>query len=267
MRPVITLLTDFGFRDSYVAEMKGVILEICPEAVLVDITHEIEKFNVLMGAFTLASAIKFFQRGSIHLAVVDPGVGGARKPIIVETDRGYLVGPDNGLLSLSADKKSVKRVYEIKSCRYTRREISATFHGRDIFAPAAAYLAKGVHPKRMGFEVKGYMKISFVKPVIRKGFVECEVLHVDSFGNVIINLSCGDLDEAEVSATSKFDVTAHNRTFEASKASTYSEADEGSLVVVPYGSHGFIELSVNKGSAAQLLEVVAGSRLALKFRS
>lgn len=267
MRPIITLLSDFGMSDPYVAEMKGVILNICPDAVLIDVSHGVEKFNVAMGAFLLASAVKFFPKGSIHVGVVDPGVGGPRKPIIIEAGCGYLVGPDNGLLALAAEREGVKNVYEIRPGRYTLKEVSSTFHGRDVFAPIAAYLARGIPPNAIGTKIGGYVKASIFKSIPRRGWAECTVLHIDSFGNLITGLSWKDVEETGFPSASTFKVLAGDRLFKALKASTYSDVDEGDLALIPYGSHGFMELAVNKGSAADLLKVRAGDRLIVEGSS
>ncbi|MGC8850044.1 MAG: SAM hydrolase/SAM-dependent halogenase family protein, partial [Candidatus Bathyarchaeia archaeon] len=250
-----------------VAEMKGVILGICPEAVLVDVSHEVEKFNVAMGAFLLASAVRFFPKGCIHVAVVDPGVGGPRRPIVMETESGYLVGPDNGLLALAAERMGLRTVYEVKPGAYTLRNVSSTFHGRDVFAPVAAYLARGTPPSMLGVKVEGYTGISFFRSVPRRGWAEATVLYVDSFGNLISSLSWRDVEEAGFPSALKFKVESKDRVFEASRASTYSDVDEGELALIPYGSHGFMELAVNKGDAASLLGVKAGEKLTVKVIS
>jgi len=253
--------------DPYVAEMKGVILGICPEAVLIDITHEIEKFNVMKGAFTLASVLPFFPQGSIHVAVIDPGVGGSRKPLIIEIDSGYLIGPDNGLLSLAAEKGHVKGVYEVTLGKERGMKVSSTFHGRDVFAPAAAYLARGIPIDKIGFKVETYVKPRYVKPVIHGTIIECTVLHIDVFGNVITNLSMKDVEKIDISSMSKIDVSVGNRTFEAVRASTYSDSGEGTLIVILFGSQGFLELAVNRGSAGQYLGVRVGSKLTLRGKT
>jgi hypothetical protein len=267
MPPIVTLLTDFGLRDPYLAEMKGVILKLCPSTVLVDVSHEIEKFNVMMGAFTLVSVVKYFPQGTINLAVVDPGVGGFRKPIIVETKRGYLVGPDNGILALAAEREGVRHVYKITSGRSARMSISVTFHGRDLFAPVAAALACGVSPDKLGSTIQDYTRLGYAKPKILKNSIACRVLYVDSFGNMITNISSENLTKIGIAAASTIEVVIGSRIFKAVKASTYSEVAEGKLIVIPDGSHGFIEIAVNQGSAAELLQAHGRSRLILKIRS
>ena len=156
--PLFTLTTDFGLRDPYVAEMKAVILGLCKTAQIVDITHAVEKFSIRSGAYMLASAAPYFPKDTINIAVVDPGVGSERRSIIVETKKGFFVGPDNGLLVLAAQMQGIKRVFEITNKKLMLRKVSFTFHGRDVFAPAAAYLANGVPLEEFGAEVADIVK-------------------------------------------------------------------------------------------------------------
>ena len=151
---MITLTSDFGLKDPYVAEMKGVILTINPKATLIDITHEVEKFNIRMAAFMLASAAPYFPQGTVHLAVVDPGVGTQRRAILIQTKKSFFVGPDNGILILAAQNQGIEHVYQLTNPTFMLPKISSTFHGRDIFAPAAAHLDKGVQPSEFGPEIK-----------------------------------------------------------------------------------------------------------------
>ncbi|PVX23581.1 MAG: hypothetical protein CW691_10170, partial [Candidatus Bathyarchaeum sp.] len=197
---IISLLSDFGNRDPYVAEMKAVILSINPETRIVDITHEIEKFSIRMGAYVLASASPYFPKKTVHVAVVDPGVGTKRRPIIVETCRSFYVGPDNGLLMLAAQKEGIKSVYVICNPKYLLSIVSNTFHGRDIFAPSAAYLAKGIKPSDFGPAIQDYVFPEFVKPCTKNGQLVGEVLHIDDFGNIISNISAQDLDHYNLCA-------------------------------------------------------------------
>jgi S-adenosylmethionine hydrolase len=185
---VVSLLTDFGMQDPYVAEMKAVILTHCPQIRIVDISHEISKFNVHMGAFVLASAAPYFPDGTVHVAVVDPDVGTKRRPIIVETSRSFYVGPDNGVVMLAASRDGLRKVFVIERSSYLLSAVSNTFHGRDVFAPAAAGLAMGCDPSSFGREIQDYLVPSFAKPVVRAGAVLGEILHVDSFGNIITSI-------------------------------------------------------------------------------
>ncbi len=142
---MITLTSDFGLKDPYVAEMKGVILTINPKATIIDVTHSVEKFNIGVGAFMLASAAPFFPKGTIHLAVIDPGVGTERRAILIQTKKGFFVGPDNGVLILAAQNQDIEHIYEISNPKFMLPQVSSTFHGRDVFAPAAAHLDKGIN--------------------------------------------------------------------------------------------------------------------------
>jgi S-adenosylmethionine hydrolase len=255
--PIITLLSDFGVKDPYVAEMKAVVLSICPEATLVDISHEIEKFDVRMGAFVLASAAPHFPSGSVHVAVVDPGVGTSRRPIIIETKCSYYVGPDNGLLLLSARKEGIRRVYHITNRRYMLPKISRTFHGRDVFSCAAAYLAKGIFPSELGSEIHDYSVPKYAKPQLDGGKLFGGILYIDGFGNLITNISTGDLEKLGVREEQFLAVKLSDKTFKVRLCSAYGEVPVGSLLAVIGGSD-FLELSVNQGSAAKKFAVKAG---------
>ena len=169
MGKIVTLTTDFGLRDPYVAEMKAVILSICPEAAIVDVSHDVGKFDVRTGAYMLASAAPYFPKGTIHVAVVDPGVGTARRCLIVETKQSFFVGPDNGVLVLAGDKQGIVSIREITNPKLMLPNVSSTFHGRDIFAPAAAHLANRVAPADFGAEVRDMVKPEFARVETDKG--------------------------------------------------------------------------------------------------
>ena len=254
---IITLLSDFGLKDPYVAEMKAVILSIHPQARIVDITHEIEKFNIRMGAFVLASATPYFPAGTIHVAVVDPGVGTKRRPIIVETKRGFYVGPDNGLLMLAAHKEGVGHVYHVNKPQYMLARVSRTFHGRDVFAPVAAHLARGNPPPKFGTEIHDYVLPEFAKPQLRKGELLGEVLHIDGFGNVVSNISAEDLKKLNIREGCSLRVKLDDKTLTIKFCSAYGEVPaETPLIII--GSGDFLEISVNQGSASKTLKVKIG---------
>jgi hypothetical protein len=256
--PVISLLTDFGLKDVYVAEMKAVILQIYPKAKIIDISHMVEKFNVRMGAFLLACAAPYFPEGTIHIGVVDPGVGTERRAIIVETKRSWFVGPDNGLLILAAEKEGIKHVYEIKSRSYTCSQISHTFHGRDIFAPAAAYLARGIAASEFGPEITDYIIPGYSKARVKGNTVSGEVLHIDDFGNLITNISTKELERIGVSEGDIINIKVEREKIRLKWCSAYGEVSKGEALAI-VGSHGFLEFSVNLGSAAELFKVEAGN--------
>jgi len=263
-RPIISLLSDFGLKDPYVAEMKAVILSICQDASIIDISHEIEKFNIRMGAFILAQAARCFPEGTIHVAVVDPGVGTTRRPIIVETERSLYVGPDNGLLILAAENEGIRHVYEITNRKYMLKRISRTFHGRDIFSPAAAYLAKGVEPSKFGPIIQDPVKPSFSAPKIREDAIMGEVIHIDGFGNVITNISEENLKAAGISEGNEISIQLNDEELKLKLCSSYGEVARNRLLSI-IGGTGFLEISVNQGSASEFLGVKAGAPVILRL--
>ncbi len=260
---IIGLLSDFGLRDSYVAEMKAVVLSICPEARLVDISHEIKKFDVRMGAFVLASAARSFPDGSIYLAVVDPGVGSERRPLIVQSNKSLYVGPDNGLLILSAVREGLRCVYCINGQKYLGDAISATFHGRDIFARVAGDLAKGISPLGIGFEVKDYVKPEFHQPIISRDSIDCEVLHVDDFGNVVTNVDASSIVKSNLNLESALSLTVGRKLLRLVFARTYNEIPKGALGCL-VGSHGFLEIAMRMRDASKVIRVAQGSKLKIR---
>ena len=255
--PIITMLSDFGLRDAYVAEMKAVILSIIPDVHIVDISHEIEKFDIRMGAFILASATPYFPKGTVHVAVVDPGVGTKRRPIIVQTKRSFYVGPDNGLLLLSALKEEVSRVYHIENPEYMRPKISTTFHGRDIFAPTAAHLAIGCPPFKFGPEIQDYVVPQFAKPYMKKSELIGEVMYIDDFGNVVTNISSKDLEELEITIGDLLHVRIGRKRFGLRFCSAYGEVPARTPLAI-VGSHDFLEISFNQGDASKTLNLKIG---------
>jgi len=259
---IITLTTDFGLRDPYVAEMKAVILNISPNTVIVDVSHEIEKFNIRMGAYTMACAAPYFPTGTIHVAVVDPDVGTKRKAILVQTERAYFIEPDNGILALAARKQSIKHVYEISNRKLMLPNVSGTFHGRDIFAPAAAYLAKGVPPKEFGTELSEIEKPAFANVSRRASRLIGEIIHVDGFGNVITNFAAEDVESMKAKVF--INIKLNDVSLKLKFCRTYGDAKKQELLAI-IGSHGFMEISMNKDNAAQKLKAKSGDKISLYF--
>lgn len=258
---IITLTTDFGLRDPYVAEMKAVILGICPNATIVDVSHEIEKFNVKMGAFILASAAPYFPKGTIHVAVVDPGVGTKRKPILIETEQCFYIGPDNGVLALAATKQGIKRIYEIANSKLMLPKISNTFHGRDVFAPAAAHLANGTPPADFGPQTHDIVMPEFAKVVRKQSSLIGEVLHIDGFGNIVTNFSKEDFEKLGVKEV--VEVRLKNVDLRLKLCEAYSEAElQKPLAII--GSHNFLEISINQGNAAKTFRAEIGDKIVLR---
>jgi len=263
--PLLTLLSDFGLRDPYVAEMKAVIMSICPQARLVDISHDIEKFNVRMGAFVLASAAPYFPKGTIHVAVVDPGVGTKRRALVVEARQVFFVGPDNGLLMLAAERLGIRRVYEVTNRRFMLSRVSHTFHGRDVFAPAAAHLANGVKPFNFGSVIHDYVVPRFVKPRLTKSALLGEVLHVDDFGNIVTNISRTEFEKTGIREGAVFGLRLKDKVVKLRFCSTYGEVLVGkSLALI--GSHDFLEISTNQGNTAKKFGARVGDAVAVLGR-
>lgn len=259
-RPLLSLLTDFGLMDPFVAEMKAVILSICPEAGIIDITHQVEKFDVRMGSFLLASAEPYFPSGTVHVAVVDPGVGGERRPIVVHTKSSLFVGPDNGLLIAAAQLGGILQVYELTNRSMMRDVVSATFHGRDVFAPAAAHLACGFSPKDCGPEIRDYVKSAFAEPTFDGTMANCDAFYIDGFGNIVTNLSRPQLSKLDLKFGQTLSLSVGRRRFSARFVRTYSDLSPNEVGVL-VGSHGFLEVACRERSAAKRLRVRRGSAL------
>jgi hypothetical protein len=248
-RPLITLLTDFGEQDHYVAAMKGVILGICPDANIVDITHQIPPFQIAAGAYTLAQAAPAFPAGTIHVAVVDPGVGSARRAIAARAAGHLYVGPDNGLLAMALDAAPKPAVFEITNEKLFRHPVSKTFHGRDIFAPVAAHLAGGLAPSRVGSRLMDWQNAAFLKPQ-QSGPREWtgRVLSVDHFGNLVTNFSWEEFGEL---VQQNFCIKIGSTSIRIS-AKTYREIPSGAPFVIR-GSSNYLEVSLNEGPASKLI--------------
>ncbi len=261
--PIVTLLSDFGLKDPYVAEMKAVILRISPDVQIVDISHSILKFNVRMGAFTLASAAPYFPEGTIHVAVVDPSVGTRRRALIVKTKRCFYIGPDNGLLMIAAQKDSISKVYEIRNPELALSKVSSTFHGRDVFAPAAANLANGVPLRNFGPEVKDYKRPLFPKPTLSADKkLKGKVLHIDDFGNLITNVMSSDLAESGIKPAKLLNIRLRGTMLHLELCKAYGEAPLKSTLAL-IGSHDFLEIAVNQGNASRKLKAKAGDAVAI----
>jgi|SRR5208282_5563393 len=254
MKRILSLLTDFGLTDSFVAEMKAVIFSISENVQIVDISHQVEKFDISMGAFLLNRAAQYFPDGTIHVAVVDPGVGSDRRGIAVETERAIFVGPDNGLMIPAARTQKVLHVYELTNRSLMRKEISATFHGRDVFAPVAAHLANGTLPRECGPELGAYVDSPFPSAKIEGKYWISEVVYVDGFGNIVTNLS---RDLLKDTLSQRISLYVGGRQFSVRFVNTYSDLREGEVGAL-FGSHGFLELACREKSAAARLRVNRG---------
>ena len=257
-RPTITLTTDFGTNDHFVGAMKGVILDITPEAQIVDICHAVQAFDVFDGALTISQAYSYFPNGTVHVVVVDPGVGTARRPILASSDGFHFVAPDNGVLSLVYAREERIHVRHITSEHYFRQPVSNTFHARDIFAPVAAYLAKLVDTEKFGDEIEDFVRFSAPKPKpVDENRMRGVVLKVDRFGNLITNVTPEDapmLFEAEPAA---FKIIVGNQEITDIRKA-YAEGAPGEVFGI-LGSMGFLEIVANRGAAAQITGATKGS--------
>lgn len=254
------MTTDFGLTDHFVGVMKGVILSICPAAQIVDIDHQVSPFEISEGAFVIAQAFRYFPPGTVHVVVVDPGVGTSRRPILAEAARQFFVAPDNGVLSMVYAQEQPK-VRAITAAKYFLETVSGTFHGRDVFSPVAAHLAAGVLPSKMGKVIDDYMRRHFEKPLrtARRGWTGA-VLKIDRFGNLITNFSVADFPDL------------HQRAFEISiglqtvgrVAKNYSEGAPGEVFAIA-GSSGYLEISSSQASAAKILGCGVGAPVELRI--
>ncbi len=240
---VITLLTDFGNGDYFVASMKGVILSINPNAVVVDVTHDVPSFNIRRAAFILWAMYRYFPRGSVHVAVVDPGVGTSRRAIAIMSRNYYFIGPDNGVLTMAAEDDGIVEVREISNRRVMLSDVSSTFHGRDIFAPAAANIGL-VDFRDYGPLVNDYVKLTMPKPIEKKGVIEAQVIYVDKFGNVYTSIRRGMFN---ISYGDYITVNIRGMGIRLRVDKSYGYVNRGEALAL-FNSMGFLELAVNGGS-------------------
>ena len=255
--PLITLLSDFGLKDPYVAEMKAVISTISPASRIIDITHSVEKFNIKMGAFLLASASRYFPKGTIHIAVVDPGVGTKRLAILIETNNAYYIGPDNGVLMLAAQGEGVKHVYRITNRKIMLSKMSFTFQGRDVFAPAAAHLANGVKPHDFGSELSSCEVPRFAKTSHRANKLYGEVIYIDDFGNIMTNITKTSLDKLRAKPKETLQIRLKKTVMNLKFCAAYGDVPTNCPLAI-IDSHDFLEIAINQGDAAKRLGVRVG---------
>jgi S-adenosylmethionine hydrolase len=257
-KPIITLTTDFGTKDGYVGAVKGVIKRINPDAEVVDITHETGPFDILGAAFTLNSFYRFFPRGTIHLAVVDPGVGSQRQPLVIKSKDFFFVGPDNGLFSFVFENETITDMVVISNEEYFLAELSSTFHARDLFAPVAGYLSLGVKVNEFGKAAKECYKLAIPEPKLSKGKLSGEIIHIDGFGNLVTNIAAKSLQGRKVAA-----ITMARRRIKrfARSYSDIKEGDVGALI----GSSDLLEIALDQGSAQQALKSKVGSAVTVTF--
>jgi len=258
--PIITLTTDFGTSDHLVAAMKGVLLGINPNLHIVDVNHHVTPFDVLDGALNIGSVYPYFPLRTIHIVIVDPGVGTARRPLLVSADNQYFIAPDNGVLSMVYDRDPNAVVRHVTASHNFLEPISPTFHGRDVFAPVAAYLSKAWATESFGDEITDFTRFALPKPKAADNALKAVVLRVDTFGNLMTNLRAEDLPESTV-ATGKIKLQVGGKNIERFVA-TFGEGNNGEPVAL-IGSSGYVEIAVNKGSAAKALGANRGAEVVL----
>ena len=258
-RPIITLLTDFGNQDSYVGIMKGVMLSLNPEAVLVDLVHEVPPQDTIAGAFLLAEAAPYFPPGTIHLAVVDPGVGTPRRALAARAREQFWVGPDNGLFSLVFGEGATPDLVSLENSDYFRESVSRTFQGRDIFAPVAAHLSLGTPLDAFGPPLTDPVALPWPQPEFTPDAVRGEIVHVDGFGNLVSNIG---VDKLLSWLDGKPHVTILGSLTLPGLARTYGEAPAGEFLAL-VGSHGYVEIACVQGNASRRLTVGTGRPLAV----
>lgn len=258
--PFVSLLTDFGTADYFVGAVKGAILCVNPQARIVDITHEIPPHDIQAGAFTLLAAYRTFPSKTVHVGVIDPGVGSSRRPILITSRDYFFIGPDNGLFSYIYEREQDVRVFHLTNHKYFRTPLSATFHGRDIFAPVAGVVSGGIAPEELGSEITDYLRLEPLAVQKREdGALEASVIHVDRFGNCITNITPDILTEEMLMKGARLVVGGR----EITSFRKYFAEDEGQGVELfaIWGSAGFLEIAAFQASAARLLCIERGAQV------
>ncbi len=263
-KQIVTLTTDFGLQDHFVGVIKAVILNINPEVVLVDINHDIGSYDVFDAAYTLVQSYRFFPSDTIHLVVVDPGVGTARRPILARTMEHLFVAPDNGVLSLIYEREENVEVRHITADHYFLNPVSNTFHGRDIFAPVVGWLSKGVEVDKFGDPITDFARFTPPQPKrVSESLVKGVTLKVDKFGNIITNLTPKDLPELFSDNPPPFKIIINQQ--EITKLNLAYSMGKPSEIFAMVGSSGYLEISTNRGSAAKALNVSRGADVGVMF--
>jgi S-adenosylmethionine hydrolase len=257
MHPVVALLTDFGIRDHYAGTMKGVVLGICPDVTLVDISHDVPPHDVLSASLELAACYRYFPAGTVFLVVVDPGVGSSRRPLAAEAGDYRFVAPDNGVLSAVFKELPPKRVVELTERRFARPTVSRTFEGRDRFAPAAGWLAKGTDVRVLGRSLTDYLRLAIPDPAVTEHEVRGEVLRVDRFGNLITNIDRRSFDRLGRTGEVTLEIRAGDHRV-GRLVTTYAEITPGEVCSL-FGSTDHLEIAANSDSAADRLGLGRGA--------
>jgi S-adenosylmethionine hydrolase len=258
---LITLTTDFGYQDSFVGIMKGVIFAINPDAHVIDLTHGVPPHNVMAGALILQHSIRYFPPGTIHVVVVDPGTGTSRRPILIEFDGSYYVGPDNGVLSVALERRQPSSITLLSNPAFQLFPTSKTFHGREIFAPVAAHLSLGVPPTEFGEKLDSFVELILPKVGHHELRIDGEIIYIDSFGNLFTNIRERDLTglPKELLRTSLGPVEVGGIT------STYAAVGTGEFACV-FNSWGLLEIALNRGNARQRTGAKLGDKVVVEVK-
>jgi S-adenosyl-L-methionine hydrolase (adenosine-forming) len=257
---LITLTTDFGYADPFVGIMKGVIAGINPQAQIVDLSHGIPVHDVTAAALVLRHSVPYFPRGTIHVIVVDPGVGSARRPLLIEFEGNYLVGPDNGVLSLAMERKGPARIVHLSNPSYHLRPTSTTFHGRDIFAPTAAYLSRGVAPEALGELTDHFVRLSWPTVIKTETSMAGEIVYIDGFGNLFSNIGADDLKERPAQ---QLRITLRDLSI-AGLTANYAAVEPSDCVAL-INSWGLLEIAVRQGNAQKRCRAIVGDKVQLTW--
>ena len=260
LKPIITLTTDFGLKDWFVGTMKGVILATYPQAALVDITHDVAPGDIRAGAFALAASCRFFPKGTVHVVVIDPGVGSERRAIAVETSDYFFVGPDNGVLGWAVAKTEVKAVHVLENEQYFLQNVSHTFHGRDLFAPVAAHLSCGTPISKLGPRLKDLIRIPWPRTQHLRNQVKGEVIYTDHFGNAITNIAA-----ESIRGLKKDRLWVYFAGKRLGRIARFYESVARGTPVAVIGSTGFLEIALNGGNAAKEFGARAGDAVSLRL--
>lgn len=260
---VISLLTDFGNQDAYVGIMKGVIAGINPGAHIIDICHNVPPHDVFSGAYLLSASYNYFPKGTIHVAVIDPGVGSARGIVCVETQDYLFLAPNNGLLSFIARKERLKNIIHVTRSKYFLPSPGHTFHGRDIFAPVAAHLSRGIKTRQLGVKIDQLERLDIPEPRFKKpGQLEGQIIAIDRFGNLITNITRTHGESLALDQKNREVIIGKKKILGLSKA--YADVSDGKPLTL-IGSAGFLEISVNQGNAQKYFNVDRGSKISIRL--
>jgi S-adenosylmethionine hydrolase len=260
---IVTLTTDFGGSDHFVGTMRGVILGVNPAAQIVDLCNSVSSYDVLDGALTIAQAYRYFPADTIHMVVVDPGVGSSRRPLLVTTTRHYFIAPDNGVLSLVMEQEERVTVRHITAEHYFLQPVSNTFHGRDVFAPCAGWMSKGVEPDKFGDEITDYVRFTLPRPKqVSERVLKGSVLKVDKFGNLITNLTVENAP-AVFAAGSQVKITVGQAVVTGIRTA-YAQGQAGEIFGL-LNSMGYLEIACNRGAASQMAKAGRGADVVVEY--